>query len=66
LNSFIVRIYRHGQNDRGNIVGTVEDVEKQSRGSFTNLDELWDILNPTKRERSSPMEQKKAIKKIKP
>jgi len=57
LNSYIVRIYRHEQNDPGSIVGTVEDVEHQSRMPFTNLNELWEILSAGKRGRPGAPKQ---------
>jgi hypothetical protein len=43
--SYIVRIYR-GEKDRpNNLVGIVEEVGLEEKRAFTNIDELWTILN---------------------
>ena len=43
--SFIVRVYRHEKNNPRMLVGTVEKVGKTGRSAFTNIDELWEIVN---------------------
>ncbi len=43
--SYVVRIYRHEKDNRRMLVGTVEKVGKEGRSAFTNMDELWKIMN---------------------
>jgi hypothetical protein len=45
LKNYIVRIYRCEKNNPRNLVGVVEEVRVEERKSFTNLDELWNILS---------------------
>lgn len=45
LESYIVRIYRADKGSPRNLVGIVEEVGFEERKAFTNLDELWTILN---------------------
>jgi hypothetical protein len=42
---YIVRIYRFEKGKSISIVGTVEEVGIEGKSAFTNLDELWKILN---------------------
>jgi hypothetical protein len=46
--SYIVRIYRADKKNSKNLVGTVEEVGVKEKRGFTNLDELWNILNSLK------------------
>lgn len=46
LKSYIVRIYRQEQGNPGKLVGTVEEPPLTGKRAFTDLDELWEILNP--------------------
>lgn len=46
MNSYIVRIYREEKDNPRNFVGTVEEAGGEEKKAFTNLDELWAILNP--------------------
>jgi hypothetical protein len=46
VNSYIVRVYRQGKDDLNKFVGIVEEVGVTGRKAFTDLDELWEILNP--------------------
>lgn len=48
MENYIVRIYRHEKDYPRNIVGVVETVGIEGKKAFTNIDELWDILNPRK------------------
>ncbi len=58
---YIVRIYRHEKDRPRSIVGTVEEVGTEGKRAFTNLDELWEILNRSKdAESSSALRRKKA------
>jgi len=45
LKSYMVRVYREGMSERRKLVGIVEEVGIKGNRAFTNLDELWDILN---------------------
>lgn len=48
MNVYIVRIYRREKNNPRAIVGTVEQPEIDGKKAFTNLDDLWGILNSGK------------------
>lgn len=48
MRNYIVRIYRYENDNPKKIVGVVEEPEIEGRKAFTNLDELWEILNPVK------------------
>ena len=50
MKSYIVRIYREREKDPRNLVGIVEEVGTEGRKAFTNLDELWAILDCKGRE----------------
>lgn len=43
--SYIVRIYRHEKNNPRMFVGTIERVGEQGKSAFTNIDELWELMN---------------------
>ncbi len=45
MEDFIVRIYRFEKDKPRSLVGLVEKVGVTGRKGFTNLDELWEILN---------------------
>ena len=47
VENYIVRIYRFQKNNPRQLVGIVESVENEGREkrAFTNLDDLWEILN---------------------
>ncbi len=47
VENYIVRIYRYQKDNPRRLVGTVESIENKGRGkrAFTNLDDLWEILN---------------------
>jgi len=47
---YIVRIYRFEKNKPRNLVGLVEEVGKKGKKGFHNYNELWEILNFTKKE----------------
>ena len=48
MESYIVRIYRRHEQDLEDLVGTVEDVERERTQSFKNLAELIEILSRRK------------------
>jgi hypothetical protein len=49
--SYVVRIYRHKKDDPRGLVGVLEETGGKGKKVFTNLEELWKILNS-----SSPSE----------
>lgn len=53
METHVVRIYRYEKNNPKRLVGIVETIGEGGEGdevkkAFTNLDELWQILNPAK------------------
>ena len=50
MKDYVLRIYRREKNDPRIIVGVVEEVGAEGNTAFSNLDELWSILNPSKAE----------------
>jgi hypothetical protein len=54
MESYIVRIYRGERDNPRSFVGIVEEVDSQRRTAFTNLEELWDILNAIKSDSQHP------------
>ncbi len=44
-NNYIIRLYRFEKDNPRNLVGLVEIVGRKGRMAFTNMDELWEILN---------------------
>jgi hypothetical protein len=49
LKKYIVSVYRGQENNPRSLVGVVEEVGVKGKKAFTNLDELWEMLNPIKR-----------------
>lgn len=41
---YIVRIYRLDKKNPRHLVGIVEEIGTKGKKTFTNYDELWDIL----------------------
>lgn len=56
MESYIVRIYREGRDNPRGLVGIVEEVGVEGKKAFTDLDELWNILNSI---RNKPGQSKK-------
>lgn len=55
MTSYVVRVYRRAEDNPRMLVGVVEEVGAKEKKAFTNLYELWDILNlPQKAKRSNP------------
>ena len=50
LKDYVLRIYSREKNDSRKLVGIVEEVGAGGNRAFSNLDELWSILNPPKAE----------------
>ncbi|HVP80103.1 MAG TPA: hypothetical protein VMV04_19655 [Thermodesulfobacteriota bacterium] len=51
MDSYLVRIYRKAENNPRMLVGVVEEVGVKEKKAFHTLYELWDILNPVRKER---------------
>lgn len=49
MNKYIVRICRYKKNSPRSLVGIIEEIGIRGKKAFTNYDELWEILNTTKR-----------------
>ncbi|MBI5409203.1 MAG: hypothetical protein HZA14_07545 [Nitrospirae bacterium] len=49
MDNYVVRIYRHKKDNPNRLVGVVEKIGDEGKKAFTNLDELWQILNPSKK-----------------
>ncbi len=47
--SYIVRIYRFKKNNPRHLVGIVEEVGVDGRRAFSNLEELWELLNTSEK-----------------
>ena len=45
MKKYILSIYRGEKDKPKSLVGVVEEVGFRDRKAFTNLDELWEILN---------------------
>ena len=43
--NYIVRIYRYKKDDPRGLVGVVEEAGEKGKKVFTNLEELWEIMN---------------------
>ena len=50
MKKYIVSIYRGEKDKPHSLIGVVEKVGEKGKKAFTNLDELWEILNPAKDE----------------
>jgi hypothetical protein len=49
MTSYLVRIYRKEENNPRLLVGVVEEPGVKEKKAFSNLYELWDILNPLRK-----------------
>ena len=52
MDSYLVRIYRKAENNPRMLVGVVEEPGVKEKRAFHNLYELWDILNPVKKDQT--------------
>ncbi len=50
MDSYILRIYRKAEDDPRVLVGTAQKVGHEGKMAFSNLGELWGILNHVKKE----------------
>jgi len=62
LKDYVLRIYRREKNDPRILVGVVEEVGIKERKVFSNLDELWSILNPSEPETAKGKNRSKSLK----
>jgi len=62
LENYVLRIYRRGENDPRILVGVVEEVGVEGKRAFSNLDELWSILNSSKAETAKTKKRSKSLK----
>ena len=49
MKDYLIRIHRREENNPRILVGVVEEVGVEGNKAFSNVDELWEILNPKKR-----------------
>ena len=66
MKDYVLRIYRRKKDDRRILVGVVEEVGVEGNKTFTNLDELWEILNSSKAEIAKTMKAEKLNKLSEP
>ena len=66
MKDYVLRIYRRDRNNPRRLVGVVEEVEVAGTKAFSNLDELWSILNPSKAEPSKTKNRDKSLKHAPP
>jgi hypothetical protein len=50
VENYVVRIYRREKNNPCSFIGVVEEVGVEEKKAFSNLEELWQILNSIKGE----------------
>ena len=58
MNSYLVRIYRRGEDNPRVLVGVIEETGVNGKKVFNNIYELWEILNPVKQEKSPKKKNK--------
>ena len=66
LKDYVLRIYSREKNDSRKLVGIVEEVGAGGNRAFSNLDELWSILNPSRTRAARTMKPDKPNKLDKP
>jgi len=52
MENYIVRIYKRKKDDPYAYVGVVEEAGGKGKKAFTNVEELYEILKPRKKDRS--------------
>ncbi len=45
MDSYVVRVYRQEKDNPSKLVGVVEEVGVKGKRAFTNIEDLWEILN---------------------
>jgi len=64
MTSYLVRIYRKAENNPRVLVGVVEEPGVNGKKAFTNLYELWGILNPLENEKTQAKKKKGTKNKL--
>lgn len=59
---YIVRIYRFEKKNPRYLVGVVEEIGVKGKKTFTNYDELWNILISSKRISQKQKQKRKEVK----
>jgi hypothetical protein len=59
MENYIVRIYRYEKDKPQKLVGIVEKVGEEGKKAFTHVDELWDILNSSRRQSKQQVKHKR-------
>ena len=59
MQNYVLRIYRREKKDPRILVGVVEEVGVEGNKAFSNLDELWSILNSSKAETAKAKKRNK-------
>jgi hypothetical protein len=62
MTNYLVRIYRKAGNSRRTVVGVVKEVGVEGNRAFSNLDELWEILNSSKAKTTNAGNRNKSLK----
>jgi hypothetical protein len=64
MDSYVVRIYRHGGKKARILIGTVEVAGAGRKMAFSNVEELWEILRRRKcRDICSPSSPRRRLRK---
>ncbi len=60
MDSYVVRVYRQEKDNPSKLVGVVEEIGVKGKRAFTNIEDLWEILNHQKvSEQKKPLKAKK-------
>jgi hypothetical protein len=62
MESYVIRIYRRGEDNPDDVVGIIESVETGGKQAFKNMNELVRILRVPNR-KSSPKRKKSTFSK---
>ena len=64
MKDYLIRIHRREKNNPRILVGVVEEVGLEGNKAFSNVDELWSILNSSKAETTKPKKRNKSLKEF--
>ena len=62
MKDYLIKIHRRKKNDPRRLVGVVEEVGVEGNKAFSNLDELWEILNSSNAETVKTKTRNKSLK----
>ena len=62
MKDYLIRIHRREKNNPRILVGVVEEVGVEGNKAFSNVDELWCILNPSKAAIAKTKKHNKSLK----